>query len=43
MFTIKTHQVDKKKRFTLLAVGFSAFLLIAGRWIVLHAARAGRV
>ncbi len=30
MFTIKRPQIDKKKRFTLLAVGFSAFLLIAG-------------
>ena len=30
MFTIKAHQIDKKKMFTLLAVGFSAFLLIAG-------------
>ena len=30
MFTIKKPQIDKKKRFTLLAVGFSAFLLIAG-------------
>ncbi len=30
MFTIKRPQIDKKKRFTLLAVGFAAFLLIAG-------------
>lgn len=30
MFTIKRPQIDKKKRFTLLVVGFSAFLLIAG-------------
>src|SRR5258708_13100100 len=30
MFIIKRPQIDKKKRFTLLAVGFSAFLLIAG-------------
>ena len=30
MFIIKRPQIDKKKRFTLLVVGFSAFLLIAG-------------
>src|SRR5258708_35008867 len=30
MFTIKRPQIDKKKRFTLLVVGFAAFLLIAG-------------
>lgn len=30
MFTIKRPQIDKKKMFTFLAVGFSAFLLIAG-------------
>ena len=30
MFIIKRPQIDKKKRFTLLAVGFAAFLLIAG-------------
>ena len=30
MFTIKRPQIDKKKRFTLLTVGFAAFLLIAG-------------
>src|SRR5260221_3421101 len=44
MFTIKRPQIDKKKRFTLLAVGFSAFLLIAGTfefipaWILRDAA-----
>src|SRR5260370_37644517 len=30
MFIIKRPQIDKKKRFTLLVGGFSAFLLIAG-------------
>jgi hypothetical protein len=44
MFTIKRPQIDKEKRFTLLAVGFSAFLLIAGTfefipaWILRDAA-----
>ena len=44
MFTLKRPQIDKKKRFTLLAVGFSAFLLVAGTfefipaWILRDAA-----